>query len=184
MCEMVNKKLKAWHSGIETAPRVALISGTGGKAFCAGGDVVTVYNAGKKKPGYDESIPSKFFAVEYLMDYSLSTMSPLQIALWNGIVMGGGVGISCNAPIRVATEISMYAMPETGIGFFTDVGGSYFLPRVKNNPSIGLYLAMTGHRLKAKELCAWGIATHYIPTDSLDNLRADLTNVEMSDTDE
>ena len=106
------------------------------------------------------------------MDYALTTMSPLQISLWNGIVMGGGVGISCHAPIRVATELAMYAMPETTIGFFTDVGGSYFLPRVKNNPSIGLYLAMTGHRLKAKELCAWGIATHYIPTDKLDNLRA------------
>ena len=107
----------------------------------------------------------QFFAVEYLMDYALTTMTPMQISLWNGIVMGGGVGISCLAPIRVATELSMYAMPETAIGFYPDVGGSYFLPRIKNNPSIGLYLALTGARLKAKELCAWGIATHYITTD-------------------
>lgn len=79
-------------------------------------------------------------------------MRPLQIALWNGITMGGGVGVSCHAPIRVATEATVYAMPETGIGFFTDVGGSYFLSRVKNNINLGLYLGLTGHRLKAKDL--------------------------------
>lgn len=83
------------------------------------------------------------------MDYSLTTMNAVQVAIWNGIVMGGGVGLSCHAPIRIATENTVYAMPETGIGFFTDVGGSYFLPRVKNNLSLGLYLGLTGHRLKA-----------------------------------
>ena len=184
MCDNVNRKLKNWHTGADAAPRVALLSGVGGKAFCAGGDIVSLYHAKNNKPGYDAGMLSKFFATEYLMDYSLTTMSPLQIALWNGIVMGGGVGISCHAPIRVATELSMYAMPETGIGFFTDVGGSYFLPRIKSNPAIGLYLALTGHRLKAKELCAWGIATHYIPTEQLDGLRGDLKNVALSDTDE
>ena len=78
--------------------------------------------------------------------------------------MGGGVGVSVHAPIRVATDNTVYAMPETGIGFFTDVGGSYFLPRVKSNIRHGLYLGLTGHRLKAKELVQWGIATHYVPS--------------------
>lgn len=71
-------------------------------------------------------------------------MYATQIALWNGIVMGGGVGVSVHAPIRVASNNTMYAMPETGIGFFTDVGGSYFLSRVKDNISLGLFLGITG----------------------------------------
>ena len=89
--------------------------------------------------------------------------------------MGGGVGVSCHAPIRVATDKSVYAMPETGIGFFTDVGGSYFLSRVKNNINLGLYLGLTGHRLKAKDLVQWGVATHFVHSDKLDGLREDIT---------
>lgn len=76
--------------------------------------------------------------------------------------MGGGVGLSVHAPVRVATDNSMYAMPETAIGFFTDVGGSYSLSHLKS-VSLGLYLGMTGFRLKAKDLVKWGIATHYVP---------------------
>jgi len=99
--------------------------------------------------------------------------------------MGGGVGVSCHAPIRVATDKTVYAMPETGIGFFTDVGGSYFLSRVKGNISLGLYLGLTGHRLKAQDLVQWGVATHYVPVEELDNLRADIiNNVSQSSTDE
>lgn len=81
--------------------------------------------------------------------------------------MGGGVGVSVHAPIRVATDNTVYAMPETGIGFFTDVGGSYFLSRVKDNINLGLYLGITGHRLKSKDLVKWGIATHFVPKDKL-----------------
>lgn len=88
--------------------------------------------------------------------------------------MGGGVGVSCHAPIRVATENSMYAMPETAIGFFTDVGGSYFLSRVKNNISLGMYLGLTGQRLKATELLQWGVATHFVPTEKLEHMRHDI----------
>lgn len=89
--------------------------------------------------------------------------------------MGGGVGVSVHAPIRVATDSTVYAMPETGIGFFTDVGGSYFLSRVKNNISLGLYLGLTGHRLKSRDLVKWGIATHFVPKDKLPELYTDLT---------
>jgi len=84
--------------------------------------------------------------------------------------MGGGVGVSAHADIRVATDNTVYAMPETGIGFFTDVGGSYFLARIKENIHLGLYLGMTGHRLKSRELVKWGIATHYVPKDKLGEL--------------
>ena len=150
MVHLISDKLQSWAKGAEPAPRVVLISGTGGKAFCAGGDIVSIYNL--RKEGADKTSMSRFFADEYLMDYSLTTMTPIQIALWNGIVMGGGVGVSCHSPIRIATEKSMYAMPETAIGFFCDVGGSYFLSRVKNNINLGLYLGLTGHRLKAEDL--------------------------------
>ena len=73
-----------------------------------------------------------------------SEMKPIQIAFYDGIVMGGGVGITVHAPFRIATDNSMWAMPEAGIGFFTDVAGSYFLPRLDQNPAVGLYLGLTG----------------------------------------
>jgi len=152
MLSLMSAKLKDWDMNKSSNPRVSLISGTGGKAFCAGGDIVSLYFANIGKQGYDPAIKAGFFAHEYLVDYSLTSMTPLQISIWNGIVMGGGVGVSCHAPIRIATDNTVYAMPETGIGFFTDVGGSYFLSRIKNNISLGLYLGLTGHRLKAKDL--------------------------------
>ena len=110
----------------------------------------------------DPNIKTAFFAREYILDYSLTQMKPKQISIWNGIVMGGGVGVSVHAPIRVATDNTVFAMPETTIGFFTDVGGSYFLARVKNNISLGLFLGITGYRLKAKDLVKYGIATHFV----------------------
>lgn len=88
--------------------------------------------------------------------------------------MGGGVGVSVHAPIRIATDNSVFAMPETGIGLFTDVGASYFLSRVKGNINLGLYLGLTGHRLKAKDLVKWGVATHFVPADKIDLMKEDL----------
>ena len=136
-----------------------LISGRGEKAFCAGGDIVSLYKA----RGTD--VNRNFFAQEYIVDNGLATLSDhgaTQIALWNGITMGGGVGVSAHAPIRIATNNSVYAMPETGIGFFPDVGGSYFLARVKDDISLGLYLGISGFRLKGEDLLQWGIATHFV----------------------
>lgn len=141
MINLLIAKLYKWHTHPNEAPRVVLISGTG-KAFCAGGDIRKLYDANiGKQP---ESFKSEFFAREYLADFALTEMRPKQISVWNGLVLGGGVGISIHAPIRIATENSVFAMPETGIGFFTDVGGSYFLPRIKNNIHLGLYLGITG----------------------------------------
>ena len=83
--------------------------------------------------------------------------------------MGGGVGISCYSPIRIATDNTVYSTPETGIGFYTDVSATYFLPRVKNGTTcVGQFLGLTGHRLKGKELVTWGIATHFVPRKKLD----------------
>lgn len=78
--------------------------------------------------------------------------------------MGGGVGLTSHSPIRIATDNSVYAMPESAIGFFCDVGGSYFLPRVRSDSiSAGLYLGISGQRVKGRDLVKWGIATHFVP---------------------
>ena len=145
-------------------------SGSGGKAYCAGGDVVTLYKAGLGQIA-NSSVLANFPAYEYLLDLALTTMKPIHIAFWNGVVMGGGVGLSCFAPIRIATDNTVFAMPETGIGFFTDVAASFFLPRLVGyphevnqfNPCLGMYLGLTGSRLKGKDLVHWGVATHYVP---------------------
>ena len=92
------------------------------------------------------------------------------------------LGLSINAPIRIATEKSMFAMPETAIGFFTDVGSSYFLTRLKDNVSYGLYLGVTGHRLKAKELVKWGVATNYVDSDKIPDLYEEVIQTVNSHT--
>ena len=99
--------------------------------------------------------------------------------------MGGGVGLTWHSPIRVATDNSMYAMPETAIGFFTDVGGSYFLSRVNGGQiSLGLYLGLTGQRVKSRDLVKWGIATHYVEAGKIDALKQEIcANVSKDSTD-
>lgn len=163
MCNMVGGKLQEWHKDPANAPRVMLMSGAGEKAFCAGGDIVTLYHG--KQEGVSNKKLLEFFETEYLVDYSLSQLKNVeQISVWNGFVMGGGVGLTWHSPIRIATDNSLYAMPETAIGFFTDVGGSYFLPRIKNGDfSLGLYLGLTGARVKGRDLVKFGLATHYVP---------------------
>ena len=99
--------------------------------------------------------------------------------------MGGGVGLTWHSPIRVATDNSMYAMPETAIGFFCDVGGSYFLSRVKNDISLGLYLGLSGQRVKSRDLVKWGIATHFIEQAKIPQLYEQLAqNVTQQSTDD
>ena len=163
MVNMMIDELKEWRKIPKKEPRVLMISGMGGKAFCAGGDVVSVYKSAKGLIP-DKTIPKNFFAREYLLDYTLSNMrATRQISIWNGICMGGGVGLTWHSPIRVATDNSMYAMPETAIGFFTDVGGSYFLSRMRNEEiELGLYIGLTGVRVKSRDLVKWGIATHFV----------------------
>lgn len=121
--------------------QVVWFQGSGGKAFCAGGDVKTLYEK-------DATIESRrnFFKLEFELDYQVSQLKALQISCWDGIVMGGGVGISAFAPFIIATEKTLFAMPEAKLGFFTDVGVNYLLARLRGN--IGYYLGTTGARLK------------------------------------
>jgi len=142
-----------------------LIRGAGNKAFCAGGDVVALYNAGKSGRVQDALT---FFREEYRLNYLISKTSRNYIAWLNGITMGGGVGLSVHGRTRIATENSLFAMPETAIGFFPDVGGSHFLSRLPGE--LGTYLALTGARLKGADLVHAGIANHYAPSHAYVNL--------------
>ncbi|RZC40565.1 3-hydroxyisobutyryl-CoA hydrolase, mitochondrial, partial [Asbolus verrucosus] len=164
---MVSKlypQLLAW----ERDKTLVIVKGAGGKAFCAGGDVKSVALAGMK----GEKLGHAFFKQEYMTNGLIGGYKIPYVALIDGIVMGGGVGLSVHGPYRVATERSVFAMPETQIGLFPDVGGSYFLPRMKGK--LGLYLALTGHRLQGADLLKAGIATHYIDSKNLEQLECDL----------
>jgi 3-hydroxyisobutyryl-CoA hydrolase len=117
-----------------------------GRALCAGGDVAALVEHIKRdrQEGIREAI--EYFRLEYRLDHLIATYSKPYVAFMDGFTMGGGVGLSVHAPFRVATERTVFAMPETTIGFFPDVGGSFFLPRLDGE--VGTYLALTSHYLK------------------------------------
>lgn len=135
--------------------------------MCAGGDVTEVRDgvlAGN-------SVPADFFYEEYQLDYEIATLHKnqqiVQVALWDGIVMGGGVGLSAHSPVIIATEKTMFAMPETLIGLFPDVGMTWALSRLPAGSHVGLYVGLTGQRLGAADCLASGLATHFCPSDKL-----------------
>lgn len=146
--------------------RLITIQGSGGRAFCAGGDVKAVIEAAKK----DTKRATEFFKHEYQLNHMIATMKKPMIAYMDGITMGGGVGVSIHAPFRVVTENTVFAMPETAIGLFPDVGGSFFLPRVCDG-MVGAYLGITGARLKGQDAYWAGIGTHYVPSARLPALK-------------
>lgn len=151
-----------------------LIKGAGDKAFCAGGDVVAVCELMKT----DMAQALLFFWSEYGTNWRIKNFPKPYIAIMDGFVMGGGVGVSVHGSYRIVTEKTMLAMPETNIGFYPDVGGSYFLPKLQSY--IGMYLGLTGHRLRAADLIELGIATHYINSNDLPNLEAALMDADFN----
>ncbi|WBT05472.1 enoyl-CoA hydratase/isomerase family protein [Brevundimonas vesicularis] len=162
MCETMTEALLAW-SGDATVQSV-LIDHAGERGFCAGGDIRMIAESGAG----DASEAKAFFLAEYRLNHLMFDYPKPIIAIVDGIVMGGGVGISEPADIRVATERTTYAMPETGIGLFPDVGGGWFLPRLPGQT--GVWLALTGARLKAADTVALGIHTHFVATSDLIDL--------------
>ena len=139
-----------------------LLQGAGEKAFCAGGDVVAVARAAKE----GGELPRVFFREEYTLNRTMEFYTKPLIALIDGITMGGGVGISVHGSHRVVGDRTLFAMPETGIGLFPDVGGSYFLPRLPGR--LGQYLALTGARLKAADCIYSGVGTDYLAGERLE----------------
>jgi 3-hydroxyisobutyryl-CoA hydrolase len=157
---------------------VILISGAGPKAFCAGGDVAELALQNKQGPeGQKKS--ADYFALEYQLDHLIATYSKPYVAIMDGITMGGGVGLSVHAPFRIATEKTVFAMPETTIGFFPDVGGSFFLPRLDGE--IGTYLALTSERLHGVQAFYAGVATHYLDSSVLAPLTTRLSELVFKD---
>jgi enoyl-CoA hydratase len=157
MALAMTAQLKAWAS--DAAVKTVIVQGAGEKAFCAGGDIRSLYESGKAGTSY----ALDFYRDEYLLDALIKHYPKPYVALICGIVMGGGVGVSVHGGTRIADETTTFAMPETGIGLFPDVGGSYFLPRCPGE--IGMYLALTGARLKTPDCLYAGIATHFVAKD-------------------
>ena len=154
-------------------------------AFCAGGDVKRVYESGidaSQGPhgvGAPGVYTAEFFRQLYVLNHMMNVWDRPQISLWDGIVMGGGVGISIYGKYRVATENTVFAMPETSIGVIPDIGSMYWMTH-RLDWSVASYLALTGARLKAPDLLHTGIATHYVPSNQLDELQ--LALVEASES--
>jgi enoyl-CoA hydratase/carnithine racemase len=180
--EMVDALERVYRDvALDRSVSVAVLRGSGAKAFCAGGDVVTIVNAGKlaKANAKEYRFPTAFFRTEYIVDYAIATLNKPHVALIDGITMGGGVGVSVHGRFRVATERSTFAMPETAIGLFPDVGGSWFLPRLPV-PGLGFYLALTGAKLTGgAALRAAGIATHATSSEALPQLVSALGDVRQ-----
>lgn len=165
MVQKIYPILKEW----ESSKKLIIIEGAGEKAFCAGGDIKSIILALNES---NETLGAEFFRKEYTLNHLIGTYSKPYIAIINGITMGGGVGLSVHGKYRVATEKTLFAMPETAIGLFPDVGGTYFLPRLKGK--LGLYLGLTGHRLKGIDVLLAGVATHFVPSEKLGDLKRDL----------
>jgi enoyl-CoA hydratase len=160
MDHAMTEALLAWRD--DSAVKVVMIDHSEGRGFCAGGDVTALRHSALTDNGVSGR---RFFYEEYQLNHLLFTYAKPIVAFMDGITMGGGVGISQPAKFRVATENTRYAMPETGIGLFPDVGGGWFLARIGNR--IGQFLALTGARLDGAE-CMWAeLCTHYLPSEAL-----------------
>lgn len=164
MCRTITDALLAWRS--DDGVVAVMLDHAEGRGFCSGGDIAMIANSAKG----DCSEAEAFFHTEYRMNHLLFVYEKPIAAFIDGIVMGGGVGISDPARYRVATERTTYAMPETGIGLFPDVGGGWFLPRMPGRT--GAWLATTGARIKGPDCAHIGIATHYMASDRLEAVKA------------
>ena len=179
MSRKIISRLLEWQKS--DMANIILISGAGPKAFCAGGDVPALAKLNTSGPeGRAQS--QGYFSFEYRLDHLIATYTKPLISYLDGITMGGGVGLCVHAPIRIATERTLFAMPETTIGFFPDVGGSFFLPRLEGK--IGTYLALTSERLKGVNAFYAGVATHYIDSSTLPALTARLAELRFKDYDD
>ena len=162
MIQALSKLFTAW--AIDDGVQAIIVRGAGDKAFCAGGDIRALYDTARR---HDGSL-FEFFREEYELDFAIhrflaNTHKPY-IAWIDGIVMGGGMGISQGAVLRIVGGRTKMAMPETSIGMFPDVGGSYFLSRCPG--ATGLYLGLTGQTLRAADALYTGLATHHIASES------------------
>ncbi|WP_336294334.1 enoyl-CoA hydratase/isomerase family protein [Bartonella sp. CB169] len=156
----LNEALSTWETDDDVS--CVLVEGEG-RAFCAGGDVVEIYRMGDKDSSYE------YFRSEYRLNAYIRNFSKPYISFLNGIWMGGGVGISIYGSYRIVTENTLFAMPEGAIGFFPDVGASFFLPSLPDH--FGIYLALTGARIKWGDCLNLGLATHAVSEIELSTIK-------------
>jgi len=163
--------LLSWRE--DDSVKAVVVDGAGEKGFCAGGDIRMLAESGKAGDGRAWT----FWRDEYQLNTLIAEYPKPYVALIDGITMGGGVGVSIHGEFRVAGDKTLFAMPETGIGFFPDVGGTYFLPRLSGE--LGTWMGLTGARLKTADCIAAGVATHYVPSDKNTDLIKALETEEL-----
>ena len=173
MCESILSALERW-AGDPTIHLVMIEHEEGTRGFCAGGDIRMLAESGAG----DASEARAFFNVEYRMNAALEAFPKPVLAIMDGVTMGGGVGLSVHGSHSVATERTVFAMPETGIGLFPDVGGGWFLPRLSG--ALGTWLALTGARLKGADVAAARVATHFMPSELVPNLKKQIEGADFS----
>ena len=172
MIVAMHPKLNVWAQAAHI--KAVVIRAAEGRAFCAGGDLRLAYDRAKQH----NPLMTEFFYDEYQLNRCIYHYPKPYIALLDGITMGGGVGLSINGSHRVATDRLLFAMPETGIGFFPDVGGTYFLPRL---PGLsGYYLGLTGTRIKADDCTALGLTQHKVNHDAIPALLTALADTQFA----
>lgn len=180
MCEALAERLQAWKD--DPAIAVVLLRGVGEKAFCAGGDLHSLYRSmldNASGEAWDNDYARRFFEVEYRLDHAIHTY-PKPVVCWGGgIVMGGGVGLMMGASHRIVTETTRFAMPEISIGLFPDVAGTWMLSRLPGG--IGVFLALTGAQLGASDCLHLGFADHACRADGQGALLEALTAVLWSE---
>ena len=164
MCLQMKAQLDVWKDDDNVV--CVIIQGAGDRAFCAGGDIRALYESGKAGTPY----VLDFYRDEYILNAAIKHYPKPYMALIHGIVMGGGVGVSVHGFYRVVDKTTTFAMPETGIALFPDVGASYFLPRLPG--AFGMFLALTGTRLTGADAVHAGLATHFVPKAKLPELSA------------
>jgi len=160
----LEQAMVAWEN--DDAVSMLLIDAAGERAFCAGGDIVGLYNDGVKG---DDAQAKQFWLDEYRVNHAISTYSKPYIAIMDGIVMGGGVGVSAHGSHRIVTERTMFAMPECGIGLLPDVGGTHLLSQTPGH--IGEYAGLTGARLSGADCIYAGLADYFVASEDLPKLK-------------
>jgi len=173
MCAVILDAVCAWTAD-RAVQAIWIDHQEGTRGFCAGGDIRMLADSGAG----DASEARDFFRTEYRMNAALEAFPKPIVAIIDGVTMGGGVGLSVHGSHRVATERTVFAMPETGIGLFPDVGGGWFLPRLAGE--LGTWLALTGARLKGADVAAARVATHYLPSELVPALARQLTEADFS----
>ncbi|MEU9923195.1 enoyl-CoA hydratase/isomerase family protein [Streptomyces griseoluteus] len=174
MVRLIDEALTEWER--DPTVKTVVVTGAGERGLCAGGDIRAVHDDARDGDG---TASAEFWRDEYRLNARIARCPKPYVAVMDGIVMGGGVGISAHGSVRIVTERSRIAMPETGIGFVPDVGGTYLLSRVPGE--LGTHLALTGAQIGAGDALLCGLADHYVPSAALPDLVAGLDALDVAE---